>query len=109
MQRTTALPVHGGARAIPDDLVEGHKLAVSNALAIGYACFRCQLTVIGAASPRLSSQNGWRTTNSPTIRIPQTYRSPDKSLLSARMPMPRRTRWSSSRKSRPVKDARRQK
>ena len=28
-------------------MVEGHKLAVSNALAIGYACFRCQLTVIG--------------------------------------------------------------
>src|SRR5277367_483008 len=37
MQRTPTLLVHGGAWAIPDDMVEAHKLGVSNALAIGYA------------------------------------------------------------------------
>ena len=37
MQRTPTLLVHGGAWAIPDDMIEAHKLGVSNALAIGYA------------------------------------------------------------------------
>ena len=37
MQRTPTLLVHGGAWAIPDDMVEAHRLGVSNALAIGYA------------------------------------------------------------------------
>ena len=37
MQRTPTLLVHGGAWAIPDDMVDAHRLGVSNALAIGYA------------------------------------------------------------------------
>ncbi len=37
MQRIPTLLVHGGAWAIPDDMVEAHRLGVSNALAIGYA------------------------------------------------------------------------
>jgi L-asparaginase / beta-aspartyl-peptidase len=35
--RTPSLLVHGGAWAIPDDMVEAHQQGVSNALAIGYA------------------------------------------------------------------------
>ena len=35
--RQPVLLVHGGAWAIPDDMVEAHQLGVSNALAIGYA------------------------------------------------------------------------
>ncbi len=35
--RTPTLLVHGGAWAIPDDMVEVHQQGVSNALAIGYA------------------------------------------------------------------------
>src|SRR5271163_580487 len=37
MPRNPALLVHGGAWAIPDDMVEAHQQGVSNALAIGYA------------------------------------------------------------------------
>src|SRR5271167_1641481 len=37
MPRTPTLLVHGGAWAIPDDMVEAHRNGVSNALAIGYA------------------------------------------------------------------------
>jgi len=37
MPRTPTLLVHGGAWAIPDDMVEAHRDGVSNALAIGYA------------------------------------------------------------------------
>jgi L-asparaginase / beta-aspartyl-peptidase len=37
MQRTPTLLVHGGAWAIPDDMVEAHRIGVSNALAIGHA------------------------------------------------------------------------
>jgi len=37
MHRPPTLLVHGGAWAIPDDMVEAHRLGVSNALAIGYA------------------------------------------------------------------------
>jgi L-asparaginase / beta-aspartyl-peptidase len=37
MQRTPTLLVHGGAWAIPDDMVDAHRDGVSNALAIGYA------------------------------------------------------------------------
>ncbi len=37
MPRTPTLLVHGGAWAIPDGMVDAHKLGVSNALAIGYA------------------------------------------------------------------------
>jgi L-asparaginase / beta-aspartyl-peptidase len=37
MPKNPTLLVHGGAWAIPDDMVEAHRLGVSNALAIGYA------------------------------------------------------------------------
>ncbi len=37
MPRTPTLLVHGGAWAIPDAMVEAHRLGVSNALAIGHA------------------------------------------------------------------------
>src|SRR5271170_3775177 len=37
MPRNPVLLVHGGAWAIPDDMVEAHQQGVSNALAIGYA------------------------------------------------------------------------
>jgi beta-aspartyl-peptidase (threonine type) len=37
MPRTPTLLVHGGAWAIPDDMLDAHRNGVSNALAIGYA------------------------------------------------------------------------
>jgi beta-aspartyl-peptidase (threonine type) len=37
MHKTPTLLVHGGAWAIPDDMVDAHRNGVSNALAIGYA------------------------------------------------------------------------
>jgi L-asparaginase / beta-aspartyl-peptidase len=37
MPRTPVLLVHGGAWAIPDDMIEAHQRGISNALAAGYA------------------------------------------------------------------------
>ena len=48
MQRTPTLLVHGGAWAIPDDMVEAHRLGVSNALAIGYALLEDGATAVEA-------------------------------------------------------------
>ncbi len=48
MARTPTLLVHGGAWAIPDDMVEAHKLGVSNALAIGYALLEDGATAVDA-------------------------------------------------------------
>jgi L-asparaginase / beta-aspartyl-peptidase len=46
--RTPTLLVHGGAWAIPDDMLEAHKLGVSNALAIGYALLEDGATAVEA-------------------------------------------------------------
>ena len=48
MPRTPTLLVHGGAWAIPDDMVEAHRLGVSNALAIGYALLEDGATAVEA-------------------------------------------------------------
>ena len=48
MPRTPTLLVHGGAWAIPDDMVDAHKLGVSNALAIGYALLEDGATAVEA-------------------------------------------------------------
>jgi L-asparaginase / beta-aspartyl-peptidase len=48
MQRTPTLLVHGGAWAIPDDMVEAHRNGVSNALAIGYALLEDGATSVEA-------------------------------------------------------------
>ena len=48
MQRTPTLLVHGGAWAIPDDMIEAHKLGVSNALAIGYALLEDGASAVAA-------------------------------------------------------------
>jgi L-asparaginase / beta-aspartyl-peptidase len=48
MSRTPTILVHGGAWAIPDDLVEAHKSGVSNALAIGHALLEDGASAIDA-------------------------------------------------------------
>src|SRR5271163_1651620 len=48
MPRNPALLVHGGAWAIPDDMVEAHQQGVSNALAIGYAMLEDGATAVEA-------------------------------------------------------------
>src|SRR5271155_2697513 len=48
MPRNPALLVHGGAWAIPDDMVEAHQQGVSNALAIGYAMLEDGATAVDA-------------------------------------------------------------
>jgi beta-aspartyl-peptidase (threonine type) len=45
---TPTLLVHGGAWAIPDDMIEAHKNGVSNALAIGYALLQDGATAVEA-------------------------------------------------------------
>ncbi len=48
MQRTPSLIVHGGAWAIPDDMVEAHRQGVSEALAIGYALLQDGASAVDA-------------------------------------------------------------
>jgi beta-aspartyl-peptidase (threonine type) len=48
MPRTPTLLVHGGAWAIPDDMIDAHKNGVSNALAIGYALLDDGATAVDA-------------------------------------------------------------
>ena len=48
MQRTPTLLVHGGAWAIPDDMIDAHRNGVSNALAIGYALLEDGATAVEA-------------------------------------------------------------
>ena len=45
---TPTLLVHGGAWAIPDDMIDAHKNGVSNALAIGYALLQDGATAVEA-------------------------------------------------------------
>jgi beta-aspartyl-peptidase (threonine type) len=46
--KTPTLLVHGGAWAIPDDMIDAHKNGVSNALAIGYAMLQDGKTAVEA-------------------------------------------------------------
>jgi beta-aspartyl-peptidase (threonine type) len=48
MPRTPTLLVHGGAWAIPDDMLDAHRNGVSNALAIGYALLQDGATAVDA-------------------------------------------------------------
>ncbi len=48
MTRTPTLLVHGGAWAIPDDMLDAHRNGVSNALAIGYALLQDGATAVDA-------------------------------------------------------------
>jgi L-asparaginase / beta-aspartyl-peptidase len=48
MPRLPTLLVHGGAWAIPAEMVEAHRLGVSNALAIGYALLEDGATAVEA-------------------------------------------------------------
>jgi L-asparaginase / beta-aspartyl-peptidase len=48
MPRPPTILVHGGAWAIPDDMVEAHQQGVSNALAIGYAMLQDGASAVDA-------------------------------------------------------------
>ena len=48
MPRTPTLLVHGGAWAIPDDMLDAHRNGVSNALAIGYALLQDGASAVDA-------------------------------------------------------------
>ncbi|AXC13200.1 Isoaspartyl aminopeptidase [Acidisarcina polymorpha] len=48
MPRTPTLIVHGGAWAIPDDMLDTHRNGVSNALAIGYALLQDGASAVDA-------------------------------------------------------------
>jgi len=54
MQRSPTLLVHGGAWAIPDDIVDVHQQGVSKALAIGYALLEDGATAVDAVEAAVS-------------------------------------------------------
>lgn len=54
MPRTPILLVHGGAWAIPDDMVEAHQRGVSNALSAGYAQLQKGASAVDAVEAAVS-------------------------------------------------------